>query len=444
MTARRDLTVATAIALVAAALFIPLIELPPDTAYYLLWSRHPDLAYLDHPPAVAAPFFWVPDAALLTAARVAALICGLLNALLIVLVLRAASTSQLSIPILLSVILAPLSLAGLLLWTPDLPLLLGWHLGLYCLLTRRAPWVLVPCALLMASSKIVGPALVGLWLLTWHPRPRFRIPIAVSLAAACLVLVLTGGPSLEFQLGRAESPSLRLLGPLEVLAGQLAVLGPILACVGIASLRGADDTAFPWRRLVLGCALPFLAWSLITPVEANWLAPAALPLLAVTVRASHSPRTWAWIAGSHIVLGLVLALQLAAAPLSLGRADPTRALRGWSQWSQRFPQGSATLILSDRYQQGSQLAIRQAVASASFDAIDAGAALRPSALDSRVDASAHRVVLLVWSEKSPSAALRERWPVLLEHGEVGAHEVWGAPEVTHWELRALSPSEWPR
>src|SRR3954470_20439191 len=41
-------------------ILLPLIPITPDEAYYLVWARHPDFSYFDHPPFIS----WIMTMAL--------------------------------------------------------------------------------------------------------------------------------------------------------------------------------------------------------------------------------------------------------------------------------------------------------------------------------------------------------------------------------------------
>ena len=115
----------------AVAVFV---ELPPDVAYYLAWSRSPQLAYLDHPGAVAWVFVLVPDEGLRVAGVLVPLVVALGHGVLLALLFHALGGGKAAA---IALFASPLWLAAGLLWTPDAPLLLAWHAGLLILVTGR-------------------------------------------------------------------------------------------------------------------------------------------------------------------------------------------------------------------------------------------------------------------------------------------------------------------
>jgi 4-amino-4-deoxy-L-arabinose transferase-like glycosyltransferase len=109
------------------------LELHPDEAYYWLWSRSLDMGYFDHPPLVAY-FIWFTT--LFSQSELWVRLSGTLVSLAL-----SGLIWQLSLQLFRSVQVAagsvilfnayPLTTLGLLVMTPDTPVLLFWALGVY-------------------------------------------------------------------------------------------------------------------------------------------------------------------------------------------------------------------------------------------------------------------------------------------------------------------------
>ena len=122
------------------------LQLHPDEAYYWLWSRHLDVAYFDHPPLVAW-FIWLTtrfsDAELwvrLSGTLVALIVSGLMWQLAMQL-FRSVRVAAGSVMLFNAY---PWTVLGLMVMTPDVPVLLFWSLSVWLfgqLLGRRQPWL---------------------------------------------------------------------------------------------------------------------------------------------------------------------------------------------------------------------------------------------------------------------------------------------------------------
>jgi hypothetical protein len=220
-----------------------LLEPPSDAAYYLLWSRQPSLSYLDHPGAIAWLAWPWPDEQLLWAARLMPWLLALLDGLVLLALLRGLGhASKLAV----AVFCSPAFLGSALLWTPDAPLILAWHFGLLFLVRRWHGSALLPVALALCASKLVGTYLLVLLVIARlrqnqqeargtgqapnQQKPKEWLWGVAALLLGAIVTWLCGTESLVFQstrLGAAQAPSLwRLLSPLLLVAGLLALAGP--------------------------------------------------------------------------------------------------------------------------------------------------------------------------------------------------------------------------
>ncbi len=447
--------------LLLVATFTALLEAPPDAAYYAAWSRVPQWGYLDHPGAAAWPLIPCPANALPLLITWLPFFALLGSTAIVLPILRHCQVNPRLYP---ALFLAPIWLASGLVWTPDIPLLLAWHFALYLLLTQRALPLLIPLAIIATAAKIYGLWAVFLWLATLWTHPRGRPWALAACAAAAATYLLTGLEATAFQLQRLASPSSfvawRLVGgPLGLILAQIAVLGlPASAIIAHGLCRrtqgrpladATPNTAPSQQRRVLalcggGALLPFASAAFFTPIEANWLALAHLPLfcLGATQLPQHLPRWWRPTLAVHASL-LAALLILALGLVDLGRHDPLRRMRGWRAWSAHFPTQGCDLILADRYQWAATLQLYHGRPAATFDAWPParGSAVRPSALDTLVAPAEAQTLLLVWAERPPPISLTQAWPATCRQGVVSAPAHWGAPPQSRYQVRAKDPKD---
>lgn len=385
--------------------FAGLIPLFGDEAYYWEWSRRLAAGYFDHPPGIAvlvrggtAVFgsiafgvrFLPVVAGLVAAAATAAIALRLAGE-------RGALRSALIITCM------PLAAAGLVLATPDAPLLATVSLGVYGVVRAiQAPagsraslgwWCASGVALGLAfSSKytsILMPVGVVLAIVARGSlRARLREPgpyLACVIATLVFLPVLRWNAahdwvSFGFQVhhGLAASARRDLLAPLkrlgDMIGGQAGLVSPILfVLLGIAVIRGlrraSSDAAFVLATIAAFTFLFFCYSATRQRVEANWPAPAyiaAIPLLGALgggVRFERWLRAGIWLAA---VLSAVIYLHAAFEILPLPpRKDPIARSAGWGELASAMdvamrrvaPADRATSwFAADRYQDASELA----------------------------------------------------------------------------------------
>jgi 4-amino-4-deoxy-L-arabinose transferase-like glycosyltransferase len=366
----------------ARAVFAASVELSPDEAYYLAWARAPDWSYLDHPPLVA--WLIALSTSLLgeseLAVRLPSLICG--GALVWLLhrtarVLGADRRSALlasaaaSFTLLLS--------AGAVLATPDAPLSLAWALAVSFLAqaafaNRRTAAIAAAAAMAAGFLAKLSMGLLGLWSvlapspLSWGRRVLLATTSLLGLAPVLFWNAAQGWPMFAFHAARAEEragPSLATFG--ELLGGQVGLLCLFPALlVGAAWGSALRRTASPALRfasvLSLGPVASVAALSLVTKVEANWIAPAYLPAFAaLALWQSGSPHRQRLTAGAAaFAVAATLAAHLHVLwpylPLPADR-DPAAQLRGWQALAGAVRAERAGLpVLASRYQEASELA----------------------------------------------------------------------------------------
>ncbi len=411
-----------AVGMVVRALLSGLVPLLPDEAYYWEWSRRLEAGYFDHPPGIA----------LLIAAgtaiggnttlgvRLGAWVLGTIAHVALVLLAgrlggrwAAARASALTLVL-------PLATLGLVLATPDAPMLASLAVAAWCTVSalqspprswRALMWwggagVAAGGAMVSKYTGVVFPVAV-LAAFVAHPvlRRRFREPgpyVAVFLATMVFAPVLVWNwfyewISFRFQFSHGFSPARGhpVLRELELLGGQLGLATPVLFVLLMiavwSALRGAR------RERAAGAGSPatlsfndaaqdggvrfLLAVSTVVPVllftvsawrrsvEANWPAPiyvGAIALLAASRAAWSTGRWYRGGVGFAALLLVLVAVQAWRPVLPLTpRKDPIARAHGWpaladvAHRAQRDPFLDGTVdvwVAANRYQDAAQLA----------------------------------------------------------------------------------------
>lgn len=390
--------------LLVRLLFATLIPLFGDEAYYWEWSRRLAAGYFDHPPAIAVLVRGGTSlfGAVALGVRFLPVLSGLVAALATAgIAARLGEDGALRAAVIMTCM--PLAAAGLVLATPDAPLLAMTSLGVYTVVRavqsplRSRPslgwWCASGIALGLAfSSKytsILMPVSVTLAILSRRTlRARLREPgpyLACVIATLIFLPVLRWNAghqwvSFGFQIhhGLATAARRDVFAPLkrmgDMIGGQAGLVSPILFVLFIvvtvrALRRSASDAVF-----VLGVisAFTFIFFSYSATrqrVEANWPAPAyiaAIPLLACFAQ-SPNWRRWlhagVWLAAvTSAVIYLHAAFEILPIP---PRKDPVARSAGWRELAGAAAvaarradstTGRTTWIAADRYQEAGELA----------------------------------------------------------------------------------------
>ena len=386
-------------------LFAGIIPLFPDEAYYWEWSRRLAPGYFDHPPAIAmliragtATFGTTPFGV-----RLGAVLAGLLAALCTACIARRLAGDDAALRAAIVITCLPLAAAGLVLATPDAPLLATTGLGLYAVVAAlRAParsrasllwWTAAGLALGLAfASKytsILLPVGVTIAVLSRRSlRERLREP---GPYVACVVATLVFLPvllwnaehdwvSLGFQLRHglgAPAPRPDPLAPLkrvgDMLGGQAGLVSPILfvllALATVRSLRRtAPDVSFVLAVVAASSFLFFCYSATRQRVEANWPALAYIPAVPLLAAMDATSRARSWLrAGIWLgaVLSVVIYLHAGFGLLPLPpRKDPVARAAGWRELALRADSVARRASLgndrrwlgADRYQDAAELA----------------------------------------------------------------------------------------
>jgi 4-amino-4-deoxy-L-arabinose transferase-like glycosyltransferase len=388
----------TTLVRLAVAAAVPLV---PDEAYYWEWSRRLALGYFDHPPVLAWMIrpgtMLVGESAL--GVRLPSVLAGGTAMWLVADLARRHGGNRAALRAALVGALLPLSAVGLVLATPDAPLLLAYAAGIAAVDRALAVppgtrasylwWAAAGSAagLGMAAkyTAVLFPAGVAVaFLLRGSLRARLRAPepyLAAVLALAVFTPVVAwnaanGWVSFAFQLGHGlGAPSGSALPRvLEMVGGQVGLVTPIvftlMAAAAVAPLvrRGSD------RRFVLALvALVTFGFFLLSAtrqrVEPNWPAAAYVAGIVLLSTAWFRARGRRLFAAGVILAGVLTGLTYlhAVRPILPVRpsADPIARAYGWADLALaaasvrdgvRPPPGATVAVAANRYQDAAQLA----------------------------------------------------------------------------------------
>jgi 4-amino-4-deoxy-L-arabinose transferase-like glycosyltransferase len=408
-------TVAAIVRLIFGALIPPF----PDETYYWDWSRSLSAGYFDHPGGLAALIrlgavvlspFGAGDSTL--AVRLGAIVAGWVAAMATIATARRLADDRAALTCAIVISVLPLAAAGLILATPDAPVLAATAVGLYCVVRALESavgspeslgwWALTGVALGAAFcskyTSIFLPVGVVVAILTRPSlRERLREP---GPYVACVVATLVFTPvlvwnahhdwiSFTFQLkhglARPEGSALRAAWRHEgdFFGGQAGLASPILfIMLGMATFRALGRTRPPsespqpqedaryvlaWVALI---SFGFFVYSALRQrVEPNWPAPAYIPAMALLATATWGVTARKWLRAGVIfaaVMSVVIYVQGIVPILPLvPRRDPIARAFGWREMTQQadvvMHAASAetrrpTWLAGDRYQEASVLA----------------------------------------------------------------------------------------
>jgi len=344
------------------------LQLHPDETYYWLWSRHLDVSYFDHPPMVAY-FIWLTT--LLSKAELWVRFSGTIVTLILSgLTWRLALQLFGSVPVAAGSVIVfnayPLSMLGLIVMTPDVPLFLFSALSVYLFwqIMRGGStrlWYLLGLsfglALLSKYTAILLAPGFFLYLLLTEQRRCLRTVhpyLALLLGLLCFSPVAYWNSqhdwvSFEFQLHNGLGAAHDSFGKVvEYLIGQLLITGPVLWLLGMyAALVGlgrGDKATF----LLASTALPIIAFFGLTSYRTlagpNWPMYAyftfGILLTRYCLAGTSSIRRCLWAVAVLTSLSLSAVITLHARfnllPLeryskTLARADATNWFYGWRE-----------------------------------------------------------------------------------------------------------------
>jgi 4-amino-4-deoxy-L-arabinose transferase-like glycosyltransferase len=395
-------TVAAMIRLV----FASLLPVFPDEAYYWEWSRRLAPGYFDHPPAVALLIRF--GTSILGASplgvRLGSIVAGWVASLFTIMMARrfGDDTTAVRAAVIMSVM--PLAAAGLVLATPDAPLLAATAATLYCVVRALAVAEDLKPALVWWLGAGVG---LGAAFLSKYTAVLLPLGVVVAFATrpslrerlkepgpyvACVVAALVFLPvvlwnarhewvSFAFQLrhGLSTPQGSPLVAAWkhegDLFGGQAALVSPILfVLMGLVVWRSLDQTATDSERVLGVVALVCFGFFVVSAfrqrVEPNWPAPAYVPAMVLLARRLRTRRREAWIragVGVAALMSFAIYMQgrVPVLPIAPPR-DPVARAFGWADLSRAADSTSravhaatqsATWIGADRYQEAAELAL---------------------------------------------------------------------------------------
>ncbi|MEO8564402.1 MAG: glycosyltransferase family 39 protein [bacterium] len=412
MTTRRDARAWRAALLVTAAAtfvrlaFAALLPLFPDETYYWDWSRHLAGGYFDHPPMIALLIRGGTALAGLLGAgpspfavRLVPVLAGTMASLGALSIARRVGGDVAARTAALVFAVMPLAATGLVLATPDAPLLACSAAGLYCVVRAfqsdvrsrdsLAWWSLAGVALGMAfaskyTSILLPLTIVVAVLARPSLRARLREPgpyVACVIATLVFLPVLRWNAahdwiSFRFQLqhGLGTPKGSALKRELDLIGGQLGLVSPILFALVAASVwrslrRPTDDARFVLAVVAVGSWVFFAYSALRRAVEPNWPAPSYIPGVALLAADALTLTSDRWLRSGMALAALIVGVLYLQAVLPIlplpARRDPIARSAGWESLAARVDEarGSAsahTWLGAERYQDVSELAYHAA------------------------------------------------------------------------------------
>jgi 4-amino-4-deoxy-L-arabinose transferase-like glycosyltransferase len=397
---------------VARAVLAGLVPLLPDEMYYWEWTRRLEGGYFDHPPGIAlllAAGVRLAGDTLLGVRLGPWVAGGVAHAALIALAAHLGGPRAAARAALLMLVL-PLATLGLVLATPDAPMLAALALGALFLAKALASplrswsslawWTLAGVAAGLATvakySGVLFPVAVTLACVL-HPALRKRLTepgpwLSAVVAALVFAPVVIWNwfyewVSFRFQLshGFTAARGSPITRELELLGGQLGLASPILFVLFMLAVSAALHRGWEVRKrlsatdvlarrfaLAVVSLLPLLLFAVSAwrrNVEANWPAPiypAALALLAASsAKWAHGRWYRAGVLLASVLL-VVVAVQAWRPVLPLApRRDPIARAHGWASAAATvhtarrdpFLDGSVDVwVAANRYQDAAALA----------------------------------------------------------------------------------------
>ncbi|HKP30872.1 MAG TPA: glycosyltransferase family 39 protein [Gemmatimonadales bacterium] len=356
--------VAATLLRLALAAVVPLF---PDEAYYWVWSARPAGGYYDHPPVVAFLIGLGGWTGTPLGIRLGPVMAGFVLTLATAGIARRIGGDRAALRAAVMISCVPVIAVGLILASPDVPLLAATAVGLYAVVRAiehpagaRAGlwwWLLAGVALGIAlCSKYTAFVLAGgvfLGLLSSPSlRQHLRAPgpwVAIMVAAVVFLPVVAWNAehswaSFHFQFRHGLKPP-KIPGPIGVLRREADYLGAMMGLASpilfvlfvLATARGLTRRATGAQRLLAVVAtvtVLFFAYSALRQrVEPNWPAPAYGPAIILIATLPWSVRAVRWTRAG-VVVGAAMSLLICVhaivpiLPIRPSR-DPIRRSAGW-------------------------------------------------------------------------------------------------------------------
>ena len=393
------ITVVAGVVRLCLGAWLPLF---PDETYYWDWSRHLAAGYFDHPPAIAyliaggtKLFALAGQGPSAFAVRLLPICAGAVASLFTLLIARRLGGGRAARIAAIVFALMPLAATGLVLATPDDPLLATSAATLYFVVRalEAAPRSRASLGLWCAAGIALGLAFASKYTSILLPltiaaaviaRPSFRTRLREpGPYVACVLATLVFFPvlhwnathdwiSFRFQLqhGLGTPKGSAIKRELDLIGGQLGLVSPILFVLAAGAVwrnvrRAADDARFALAVVALGSWVFFVYSATRRAVEANWPAPSYIPGVALLAALGPSPQREVWLRrGMLLAAALVSAVyvQVLIPVLPVpARRDPVARSAGWNGLAARVQAarlslGPRSFAAGERYQEVSELA----------------------------------------------------------------------------------------
>jgi 4-amino-4-deoxy-L-arabinose transferase-like glycosyltransferase len=367
------------------AFWLPLF---PDETYYWEWSRHLAGGYFDHPPVIALLIAASPGV------RFWSVVAGGVAGLATSAIARRIGGGEAAVRAAVVLAVMPLVASGLVLATPDSPLLAASAVGLYCVVRAvQAPlrsrdalrwWSLAGVALGVAfaskyTSILLPVTVTAAVLLRPSLRARLREPgpyVACVLATLVFLPVLHWNAthdwiSFRFQLqhGLGTPKGSALKRELDLIGGQLGLVSPILFALMAAAVwrtirRPVDDARFLLAVVAVGSWVFFVYSATRRSVEPNWPAPSYVPGVALLAALATTAGWQRWlrrgVALAAVLVGVLYLHALVPILPIPARRDPLARNAGWEGVAARVQAdrqlvAGRTWVGAERYQDVSEL-----------------------------------------------------------------------------------------
>ena len=378
-------------------IYINLVPLVPQEAYYWKYAKHLALSYFDHPPMTAyiiAFFTWIGGDNVF-AIRIGSIIVSIaLMLLLYSITYRLFNHHKWALLVVVTINCTVLFNIGATVITPDVPLLLFWTLIVYSLVRLHESgqakwWYLAGAGLgLGLLSKYTAILIVpGIfvyvllaksqrrWLITAHPY------LALVLAAVIFSPVIIWNyqhewASFLFQSSNRFSKMIRFKPEyfFQLIGSQLAMLTPYILVliligwirIGVLSFKQQNEKYSLLFWLALPVYLIFTVSSFRSLVKMNWLAPAYITsIIASMVWLNSAQTTWSarfkkWLKPG-LIFGLIIVIFMHLLPIV--PIFPSRKGDTWTGWQEladrvvemKKEMGVGTFIFGHEYKIPSEL-----------------------------------------------------------------------------------------
>jgi hypothetical protein len=306
-------------------------------------------------------------------------------------------------------------------------------------------WLLASAVALAVALFFKLPAVLfapGLFVIGWQHGARGRLVVAAFVAALGLAPTLWWNvthdwASVRFQFHHGVTAGRGGIGKsLEVLAAQLAFVGPLAFPLALSAVRDGRLRG-PWLAAFVPVVF-FGVAALSARPEANWPALGALVMVALVAVRTEGASFKATVVSSGLVSAVAVAFLTVPTPWTVV-SDPIRRLHGWSALAP-LRADPAPLLVASNYDVAGPLALLTGKAVSAISS-------RPSQYDvwglpSQAALAAQVVWVSRWDEPPP-ASLVERWPRVSREpdlvGFFGPHETQRFAVFRLWRTKEGGP-----